>query len=276
MNRRQFVRAAIGSACASAFAGTCYGFFESSWITINEAAYALPRLPDSFRGTKVAFLTDLHHGPYTDISYVESIVRTTNLLQPDVILLGGDYSLRDAMYIGPAFEALAHLRAPLGVHGVLGNHDYWQGHRQTLDGFRSARITDLTNTAIRITRGGESLVLAGVDDLWRGEPDAQKALKTVRPGDATLFLSHNPDYAETLDPEQAAKIGLVLSGHTHGGQVVFPGGLAPFVPSRYGSKYMRGWVDAPGVKVLVSRGLGTSMLPVRVGSRPEIHLITLI
>jgi hypothetical protein len=111
-----------------------------------------------------------------------------------------------------------------------------------------------------------------VDDLWLGAPDLAAALGDCRPADACLLVSHNPDFAETLtDP----RVGLVLSGHTHGGQVVFPGAGAPFVPSRYGRKYLHGLVRAPETLVYVSRGLGTSGAPVRFCSRPEINLLTL-
>src|SRR5207244_1043656 len=147
--------------------------------------------------------------------------RTANLLQPDLILLGGDYSLRDPKYIGPCFEMLAHLRAPMGVYGVLGNHDYWHGVQQTRDGFQSAKITELTNRSEWFQKDGERFCLAGVDDLWCGHPDVEAALGDAGPHHACLLLSHNPDYCETLADR---RVGLVLSGHTHGGQIVFPGG----------------------------------------------------
>lgn len=273
MNRRQFLRAAAGGTALAAFGGTCYSFFEAGWVAIDEQTLPLPRLPRTFQGTRIAFLSDIHHGPYTNISYVQSIVRTTNLMQPDLILLGGDYSLRDPKYIAPCFEMLAQLRAPMGVFGILGNHDYWHGLAETREGFAASKITELTNAGVTFTVRGERFCLAGVDDLWCGRPDLKEALADVRPHDACLLLSHNPDYCETLKDK---RVGLVLSGHTHGGQIVFPGGAAPFVPSWYGTKYLRGVVQAPETTVLVSRGLGTSMLPARVGSRPEINLITLV
>jgi predicted MPP superfamily phosphohydrolase len=132
-------------------------------------------------------------------------------------------------------------------------------------------VAELTNRGAWVRRGSARFLVAGVDDLWTGRADAEAALAEARPEDACLLVSHNPDLAESLrDP----RVGLVLSGHTHGGQVVFPGG-APFVPSRYGQKYLHGLVRAPEALVYVSRGLGTSGLPVRFCSRPEINLITL-
>jgi predicted MPP superfamily phosphohydrolase len=272
MNRRKFLHAVAGAG-AAALGGACYGFFEAGSVVVDRRAIPLPRLPGSFRGTTVAFLTDIHHGAYTDLQYITSIVRTTNLLRPDLVVLGGDYSLRDAKYIGPCLEALADLRAPMGVYGVLGNHDYWHGIRQTKDGFRSAKVTELTNTGVWFERKGDRLRLAGVDDLWEGRPDVGAALGDATPADACVLVSHNPDLAEAIiDPA----VGLVLSGHTHGGQVVFPGFGAPWAPSKYGRKYLRGLVEAPRTKVFVSRGLGLAAVPVRFNCRPEINLITLV
>lgn len=232
----------------------------------------LPRLPHSFSGFRVAFLTDIHHGPFTSLDYVRSVVRTTLELQPDLILLGGDYSLKDRKYIRPCFEVLSCLKAPLGVFGVLGDHDYWHGLDDTRAGFAAANITELTNRGVWLERSGYRFRLAGVDDLWYGKVDVERAVGEATTADACLLISHNPDVAETLrDP----RVGLMLSGHTHGGQVVFPGERAPFVPSRYGRKYLRGICQAPATSVYVSRGLGCTSVPVRIGCRPELTLLTL-
>ena len=269
MNRRTFLRTTL--ATAPVFAAG-YGLFEAGWVKIDRQTLPLARLPQSFVGTKIAFLTDIHHGPFTTIDYVTSVVRTTLSLQPDLILLGGDYSLRDAKYIRPCLDVLASLHAPMGVYGVLGNHDYWHGIEETKEGLASARIEELTNRGVWLTRGSSRFRLAGIDDMWGGMPDLKPALGDAKDDDACLLVSHNPDYTERLRDQ---RVGLVLSGHTHGGQVVFPGG-APIVPSHYGQKYLHGLVHAPETLVYVSRGLGTIGVPVRFCSRPEINLITLV
>jgi uncharacterized protein len=271
MNRRSFLRTAFAVAAPTPFVVASYGLFEASWVEIDRQTLPLPRLPKVFDGTQIAFLTDLHHGPFTSLDYIASVVRTTLALQPDVIILGGDYSHRETRYISPCLDVLSALKAPLGVFAVLGNHDHWLGERETKDGLAAAKITELTNGGEWISRGSERFRLAGVDDLWTGRVNVKSALGNTKPDDACLMISHNPDLAETL---REPRVGLMLSGHTHGGQVVFPGG-APFVPSRYGQKYLRGFVEAPATDVYISRGLGTSGLPIRVGSRPEINLITL-
>jgi len=273
MHRRSFLRNALGLGAAAVAVPTVavsYGFAEATRLHIDRQTLAVPRLPAAFRGKTVAFVTDIHVGrpqgrrgvgrPHDDGA------------RPDVIVLGGDYSHRDGKFIAPCFELLAALTAPLGVYGVLGNHDYAHGLAETRAGMRRAGVTELTNRGVPLEVGGERLHLAGVDDLWHGRPDAEAALRGVAAPDACVLVSHNPDFAETL---RDRRVGLVLSGHTHGGQVVVPGYGAPLVPSRYGRKYAHGLVEAPATKVYVSAGTGLSVLPVRVGCRPEITRITL-
>jgi predicted MPP superfamily phosphohydrolase len=272
MNRRLFLRSALASLSLAPGFTAGYGLFEACWVKIDRQTLPLARLPQAFNGLTIAFLTDIHHGPFTTLEYVAAVVRTTLALQPDLILLGGDYSLKDGKYIAPCLEVLGGLKAPFGVYGVLGNHDYWHGVEVTKAAMAAAGIHELTNTGTWISRGSARFRLAGVDDLWTGRANPQQALGDASATDACLLVSHNPDLAEHLrDP----RVGLVLSGHTHGGQVVFPGAGAPFVPSRYGQKYRHGLVQAPETLVYVSRGLGTSGLPVRFCSRPEITFITL-
>lgn len=272
MNRRTFLKAAIAAAVPVPVAAASYGLFEASWLKVERPTLSLPRLPKAFDELRVAFITDIHHGPFVSLDYVTSIVRTTLSLNPDLILLGGDYSYKDAKYIRPCFDALAGLKARHGVYGVLGNHDYWHGLGETREGMQAAGIGELTNTGVWVERGGSRFRLGGVDDLWCGKPDAATALEYATPDDACLLVSHNPDFAEKL---RDRRVGLVLSGHTHGGQAVFPVAGAPFVPSRYGTKYLKGRVEAPATTVYVSRGLGTVAGPMRYGARPELTLLTL-
>jgi predicted MPP superfamily phosphohydrolase len=272
MKRRTFLKAAIAAAVPVPVAAASYGLFEASWLKVERPTLGLPRLPQAFDGLRVAFLTDIHHGPFVSLDYVTSVVRTTLSLNPDLILLGGDYSHKDAKYIAPCFESLARLKAPLGVFGVLGNRDYAHGLAETRAGMQAAGIGEMTNTGVWVDRGRSRFRLSGVDDLLYGKPDVAAALEYATPTDACLLVSHNPDFAEKLTDR---RVGLVLSGHTHGGQAVFPVAGAPFVPSKYGTKYLKGRVEAPTTTVYVSRGLGTVAAPVRYGARPELTLVTL-
>ena len=272
MHRRTFFKAAALGATAAGTVTACAGFAEASEFVIERPEVGVPNLPPAFDALRVAFLTDLHHGPFTALPFVVNAVRATLALQPDLVVLGGDYCLREAKYIRPVFEVLSELHAPLGVFGVLGNHDYAHGISETRAGMRAAGVDELTNRGVWLRRGGGRVRLGGVDDLWWGEPDAGAALGDVTPSDACVLVSHNPDFAETLRDRRA---GLVLSGHTHGGQVWVPGMRNPFIPSRYGDKYRRGVVDAPATRVYVSRGLGSTGLPVRYNCPPELTLLTL-
>lgn len=272
MNRRTFLKTALASTVTAPVAAASYGLCEAGWLAVDRVALPLPRLPAALDGLRVAFLTDLHHGPTTNLDYLASVVRTTLTVQPDLVVLGGDYAYRDAKYAAPCFDVLAGLRAPLGVYGVLGDHDYRTDAAATRAGMRAARMTELTNAGVWVGRGGDRFRLAGIDDLWMGRPDVPAALGDATPGDACLLVSHNPDVAETLRDH---RVGLVLSGHTHGGQAALPGVGAPVVPSRYGQKYLKGRVEAPHTTVYVSRGLGTVVGPMRFGSRPELTVLTL-
>ena len=271
MNRRVFLKTIAASTVPGAAAAASYGLYEAGWVEVTRPKLSLPRLPKAFDGMTIAFLTDIHHGPFTSLEYVASVVRTTLALRPDLIILGGDYSLKDTKYVAPCFDMLGGLKAPLGVYGVLGNHDYWHGLEETREGFKSAGIRELTNCGVWVERKCSRFRLAGVDDLWMGKVDMAGALGEAKEDAACLVVSHNPDVAEQLrDP----RVGLMLSGHTHGGQIVFPGG-APFVPSHYGQKYLHGVCQAPITTVYVSRGLGCTSVPVRIASRPELTLVTL-
>jgi predicted MPP superfamily phosphohydrolase len=272
MDRRSFIKAAAVAAVPGAAFAASYGLFEAAWAEVVRVSLPLPRLPHIFNGTKVAFLSDIHHGPFTSIEYVRSVVRATLSLEPDLIVLGGDYSLKDAKYIRPCFRELAALQAPMGVYGVLGDNDYWHGLEETREGFATAGITELTNSGVWLEQSKYRFRLAGLDDLWYGKVDVNGALAEATSDDACLLVSHNPDIAERLrDP----RVGLMLCGHTHGGQAVFPTGYAPYTSSHYGQKYLRGVCQAPATTVYVSRGLGCSHVPARFGSRPELSLITL-
>ncbi len=269
MNRRKWIkRAAIGSVVA----GGIYPFLEAKWCRVTRRTVTLPNLRKPFEGMTVAFLSDVHHGPYVPRVYVRSVVNMTNALKPDLVLLGGDYCHHGTRYIAPAIEELGRLRAPMGRFAVLGNHDHWDGYKESLDALEEAGIPLLRNSGVWMEKGLARLRVGGVGDLWSDRPDVGKALGDSTAEDASIVLSHNPDVAETL---QDPRVGLMLSGHTHGGQVVVPFFGAPCVPSAFGQKYLRGLVQGPACQVFISRGVGTISPPVRLFCRPEVVLLTL-
>lgn len=272
MNRRKLAKRAALALGGMALLGVGYPLLEAKWCQVARQTIKVPNLPREFQGKTVAFLTDVHHGPFVPRAYIRSVVEMTNALRPDIVALGGDYVHRDRKYISPCFAELGRLRAPLGRFAVLGNHDHWEGANETRAALAEAGVTDLTNTGAWIDQGLRRLRIGGLGDLWEDRQDLVSAIGDATRDDALILLSHNPDVVETLTDR---RIGLVLSGHTHGGQVVLPGYGAPRVPSRYGQKYLYGLVQGPVAQVYVSRGVGTITPPVRLFCRPEVALLTL-
>ena len=277
--RRKFLRRALqcGFGVAGLGAsGVGYGFWEASQIRIRRETIRLPRLPDAFAGKTVAVLADFHHGPLVSLDFIRRAVAIAQDLGADAYALVGDFAHKGTHtteQLPPCLEVAASLQAPLGVFAIPGNHDMQHGGRVYREAIAATPLTDLTNRAVRIPLGAESLWLAGVDDLWWGKPDLTAAVHGIPKDASVILLAHNPDYAE-LTPD--ARIDLILSGHTHGGQAYLPGLGAGWMPSRFGSKYRAGLVQAPASQVFVSRGLGEAGIPVRLKCPPEINLLTLL
>ena len=287
-DRRQFLQTLARRVALPALAvgtsGGAYMAWEAKRPVVNRFETTLRDLPAAFDGLRVAFLSDTHHGPFVPLAYLADVVEMANELRPDVVLLGGDYVQRrraafvhlgrdHRRYIRPGIDVLADLRAPLGRFAVLGNHDYRTDPVLARRALRDAGFTDLTNAGVWLERpSGARLRIAGVDDCRTGRPRLRQALGDLRAGEACLLLTHNPDYVERV---RDARVDLVLSGHTHGGQVVLPLVGAPMVPSRYGQKYRAGLVQGPRARVLVTTGVGTIGPPVRFRCPPEVVLITL-
>jgi uncharacterized protein len=276
--RRQFLRRTfqLGIGAATLGLGTvAYGFWESSQIRLRRATIAVPHLPRAFGGKTIAVLSDFHHGPFVGIGFIREAVKLASSLAPDAFALVGDFAHRGSdtqEQLPPCLEALSELRAPLGVFAVPGNHDLDMAGAIYRDAIQETPLTELTNRSIRLTVAGQHLWIAGVDDLLCGEPDLCAALRGIPEGSAVVLLSHNPDFAEECPDE---RVGLMLSGHTHGGQVYIPGTGPSWLPSRYGEKYRAGLVQGPASQVFVSRGLGETGIPLRLNCPPEINLLTL-
>lgn len=239
------------------------------------------------RPLRVAALADLHAcEPWMPVTRIEHIVRRTNALKPDVIVLLGDYvtglgRFRTASVPIPAWSAaLGNLRAPQGVYAVLGNHDWWVDAPAARSELQNAGIVVLENRAVAISFGdGGHYWLAGLGDQlaipngrgwYDGVDDLPGTLAQIGDEESpAILLAHEPD----IFPKVSGRFDLTLSGHTHGGQVNFPFFGAPIIPSRYGQRYAYGHVTEEGRQLIVSGGLGCSMIPVRFRVPPEIVLI---
>lgn len=274
-SRRRFLRASLGLTAITG-ASAAYGFWEAGRIRVRRQAVSLRRLPKAFVGKTIAVLADFHHGPLVGINFIREAVKIANALKPDAVALLGDFAHKGTHAteeLPPCLEALSALTAPLGVFAVPGNHDMQNRGRVYRDVVASTPLTDLTNRSVRLTLGGEHLWLAGVDDLWWGKPDQDAALKGIPDSSAVVMLSHNPDFAEDHPDE---RVGLMLSGHTHGGQIDLPLVGPMWLPSKYGTKYQRGLVAGPKSNVFISCGIGTAKFALRFNCPPEINLLTLL
>jgi predicted MPP superfamily phosphohydrolase len=250
-----------------------YPFIEPYWVQTKEMNYSSDNIPQEFNGFKVVFISDIHHGKTYSIKRVEKLVDKVNKMRPDIILLGGDYVSGDSKYIKPCFDELKKLKAVYGVYGVMGNHDHYQGSSLTSQSMKNAGIIQLDNQAIWISKGNDKIKIGGVGDLWEDKQDLEPTLKDIESSNFVMLMSHNPDFVEEINTD---KIDLMLSGHTHGGQLTLFGLWAPLVPSRYGEKYRTGLVETKNTKVLISNGIGNAQdYPVRFFARPQINVIYL-
>jgi len=273
MTRRKFLRLSLKAALVTGTSGSLLTLAATFACSVNRRDITLAGIPPAFDGFRVALLSDFHHSPWVSANYIRDVVGLTNSLQPDLIALTGDYVHRGKQWVPGLMRELASLRARNGVVGVLGNHDHYENATGTVrDGLHQAGIADLTNRGITLQRGGETLHIAGVGDYWREEQKLHRALAESNRPESVLLLSHNPDYVERIRDD---RVGLVLSGHTHGGQCVFPIIGAPILPSRYGQKYASGLCQGPVAKVFVTRGVGTAFPPIRFGCPAEVALLTL-
>lgn len=272
LTRRGFLKGGAIFCGALAFDSV---FVETIRIRVEETVIRIAGLPPDFEGFKICQLTDIHHGMAFDIEYLARCVRQANELAPDLFVLTGDYVESDKRYFPEVVKTLAGLEAKHGAFAILGNHDYYAGAEAAADVFKANGIPLLANRHIVITSGGAKICLAGVKDFVEDSADAAAALKGAPIDAPVILLSHNPDYAESLPLRQ--RIDLVISGHTHGGQVRLPfSTFAPFVPSLYGQKYTGGLVRlGSGTQVYVSRGIGAAILPMRFNCPPELALLRL-
>lgn len=226
----------------------------------------LPALPESFRGFRIIQLTDIHHGLYLPEDVLAEAVGLVIRFEPDLVVLTGDFVTFSRAYIEPAAEILGRLKAREGSFAVLGNHDFRVGAEYVVQALRGAGLEVLRNSHTKLRRYGHSLYLAGVEN-WPYRADLSRALRGI-PGNApTVLLSHHPGIIRRA---ARARVGLVLAGHTHGGQIHLP-----VVGSIYGRsaeqlRFKIGWAQLEQTQIYVSRGIGTVLLPLRYRCAPEI------
>ncbi len=249
-----------------------YPFIEPYLVAVNEIVIVDEDVPPGFEGTTIAFVADIHCGMWVSPERTRTLVEHVNSLSPDMIILGGDYIDDGSSQITECFKSLSGLSAPLGVYGVLGNHEHWEDVELSKRELTIVGIKLIDNDGLWVDRKGSRIWIGGVGDVYGDIQDTSPIESNTNENDMVIIASHNPDFAHEQDTDL---IDLVLSGHTHGGQVSLFGYYAPFQTSKYGNMYMRGLVQAPKTRVYVTTGYGVQALPVRFFARPEIAIIQL-
>ncbi len=252
---------------------------EPRTIEITQQRIQLPRLPAEFRGFRLVQLSDIHHSPFLSEAEITEAARRANDLAPDLIVLTGDYVSHSRDFIDGCARALGTLRARHGVLAVLGNHDHWTDGPAMASALSAAGIRVLANENLTIARDGATIRVIGIDDLLVKRGNLRQALDGTNRNETRILLSHNPAIIR-----EAARHGidLVLSGHTHGGQINWKllMGREDTATQRWlkrpSRRLMRGYARLGNTHLYVNRGLGTVVLPLRYGCPPEISVIEMV
>lgn len=284
-SRRRFLQAGVLGALGLALYS---GEIARHWIEIVRRDAQIPGLPPDFEGLKVVQLSDIHLDNFTEPFFLREAVRRINQLDPDIIFLTGDYVTNgfgnrfgmDRFAIGAAWQCaniLLGLRCRR-IYAVLGNHDLDVNAKQVSSALRDNGITVLRNSYLPIEHGKSRLWLAGLDDPVVGNPLPELAIPPAirnQPGEPVILLCHAPDFARTLSTMPAGQaVSLMLSGHTHGGQIRLPA-VGPLVLPIGGKLFPEGLYRLGRMQLYVNRGLGTVGVPFRFDCPPEITLHTL-
>lgn len=256
-----------------------YPFAEPFMLEVENVTLTSGDLPADIGQLRIVYLSDIHQGAFFSQSRVDSLVKRINALNADLVLLGGDYA-GDSDGAVAFFRSLPNIHARYGVYAIMGNHDRTvpESNLQTMQTIMIAKgITPVVNDVIPVRIGVSNIYIAGIDDVNTGWPDLAGVAARTRAEDYVIFLSHSPEVIP--DAHKCADMNgrrgwfdLGLFGHTHGGQIALIGrylGIAK-VPAQY----EQGWIVENRINMLISRGVGTSVLPVRIGRRPQIHVIT--
>jgi hypothetical protein len=266
LDRRTLLKGAMGIALGAATGGAAHGFlYERHDLEVTRTVFPVPGLPDGLRGLRIGLLTDTHRSQTVSHEMIAAAAAALMREQPDLIVLGGDYvTWRDRRYMTLSAEALAALSAPHGVFAILGNHD--DDHEMPA-ALMSRGFSVLKDARTRLTIRNEVLELAGIRYWTYKVTDIARVMRGALPH--AILLAHTP---KRLFEAQQLAVPAVISGHTHGGQIVLPG-LGPIAAR--GFPVIAGLERRDGTTIFVSRGVGTVYLPVRINCPPEVAVLTL-
>ena len=278
VTRRGFFKAGVFAAGGLALYA---GEIERHWVDVHQVEIRLGNLPEVFRGFRIAHMADFHYGEYSEPTFIRSVVRMVNALRPDMIALTGDFISAGPMVMRISVDFAYHCADLLGrfecplKFAAMGNHDVLVSRVDVTDALQSRGIPVLHNNSIPIEKDGARFWLAGVADTIIGNgADLNAAIPRRREAskEPLILMAHEPDYADEVI---GSGVDLMLSGHTHGGQVRIPF-MPPMNLPPMGKKYVEGHFSLSGLQLYVTRGIGTVEVPFRFRCPPEITLITLI
>lgn len=274
MNRREFMKVSSLFLAGGVMArvGQVQWNDETNTPVLDRVEIPIRNLKPALEGFTIVQLSDIHLQPFTKPDLVKKAVEMSNELDPDLVVLTGDYVWQDQEAVFELTPILAGLDAHQGVYSTLGNHDYWLDVEVTKTAFARAGLPMLINEGLEINVGNGAFYLAGMDDGWSGQPDLNLTLEKAPAGDPIVLLLHEPDLVNetSLDP----RVSLQLSGHTHGGQVLLRGKPPIFTP-HLGKEYSQGLFHVNDTWLYTNRGLGVISVPLRFNCPPEVTLLTL-
>ena len=242
---------------------------EANALTVEKLTISLKRLPKKLDGLRIVQLSDLHHSPFTSLDLINRSIEIANNLAPEMFVLTGDFVSHDTEYIAPVADALSRLESEFGSFACLGNHDHWTDAALVTDLLRGEGITVLINEGFRFKARGASFWMCGVDDLTLAKTDIKAALEGSREDEMKILLAHNP---KILYRAARRGVDLMLSGHTHGGQVKLRDDEDKILSAR---RLSSGLYRRKNTQVYITRGIGTVVVPMRYHCPPEVTLIEL-
>ncbi|MBI3950119.1 MAG: metallophosphoesterase [Acidobacteria bacterium] len=275
LSRRELIKNVGYGLATLPFGVSTYGAYVASQeFALERVNVALPPWPDPLRGLKIVQLTDIHVGVFMSQERLEEYVKIVNRLEPDIVVITGDFVSSSNRYVAPAVKALSRLRPRLGVFGTIGNHEhYTKSVSPLIDGFARNNMRVLLNENVFLNVNGARLNLIGIDYLNGNAAGFEEAMRGMPLEGPTILLSHQPN---VLPKAAQQGIDLTLSGHTHGGQINLNLLGIEAAPARLITPYVAGLYEEDQSKLYVSRGLGTTGPPVRINAPPEITLLTLV
>lgn len=276
LSRREFLKVGastlLGGIAAVAGGYTYATRLEPGWLEITHLELTLPRLPATFDGYRLVQISDIHMDSWMTQSRLANIVNIVNDQNPDSIAITGDFVSVEAE---SKFDALVSELSRLKPHdistAVLGNHDHWTNPAVVSEIINQSGIININNAVFTIRRGAAELHLAGVDDFWEKQDRLDLVLQTLPKAGCAILLAHEPDFADLSAP--TGRFDLQISGHSHGGQVIFPI-MGPIVVPNYARKYPLGLYQVGDMLQYTNRGVGMIPPRVRFNCRPEITVFT--